>query len=217
MHQITRADGSTYKTFLAKDGYKSSNKTNLSIEEFNPEDINHLYKEIDSMIIQKITVEDIKTQFIDFDYILLSEWYASCSSSGYAAYYQFKQLVDTISHVQKNSTRKVAFVLTSVSYHYSDILRLLKKYNYKYQIYIISHEQYGEYIFTKQTKFNIELCPELYSKYKDDISSLNCILLNSKGECIKVFEAKYNKEKHRNEIINFDQNRDYILNLVNHK
>ncbi|MBT7144358.1 MAG: hypothetical protein HN894_13600 [Bacteroidetes bacterium] len=208
-----KADGSTYRTWnIAKDRQNYKNRTSLKLGDFNKNDINKYYENIDSSTIQELTVKDLQTQFNEFDYTLISIWYG-CPGTYFYELWQYRDLVDTLSKIAENPN-KIAFVLASLTYDYRIIDRVLKGYKYHYQSYIIPSKPYSEKCLLKTIFFAKELCPECYAKLKDDISENTIFLLDRNGKVVKMIDYQYDEETWKKEIKDYDKVRDELISLM---
>jgi hypothetical protein len=196
---------------MAGDRQSKKNKTYMTLGKFNKNDINKNYENIDSMMIQEITVNDLKTQFTEFDYTLISIWYP-CNGTMTYEVRQYIELVDTLMNVSKNSKR-MAFVFASLTYDFYYLDLILKSFDYHLQSYVIPSSPYHEKVYLKSLSFIKELNGKNYEIYKDDSIIYTVLLLNKNGEVIKMIEPKRTDEG-KKVIKDFDLIRNELIELV---
>ncbi|MCF8374502.1 MAG: hypothetical protein K9H64_22970 [Bacteroidales bacterium] len=199
---------------LAKDKSNKENKTTLRLAEFYKKDINSICEDLDTATIQKLRVANLKADFGEYDYVLLSIWFGCSYNMIEVA--QYSQLVDTLSKIMANP-KKIAFVLTSQTYNFDLIDYFLKGYDYHYQSYLIPVEEYGNACAIKQKEFIKELSPDFYGEKKCLVGNYNMFLLNGKGELLKIVDfeiANYRDAGEKMQIKDFDGLQSELINLV---
>ncbi|MCX6257847.1 MAG: hypothetical protein NTW49_08140 [Bacteroidia bacterium] len=197
--------------YVTLDSSKKKNKTTLRAGKFNRNDIDKYCQYKDTATIQELTVQNLKTDFSNYRFTLISIYYG-CPGSFKFDLWQFNKLADTLSKVM-NSTDKFAFALISLSYDFARVKYFLNACHYHYQSYLIPTYKYGEELQTKELNFIRELCPSCYDSLKYYAIDDNMLLLDSHGQVLKVIEYEIN-ESGRKEIKDFDDVRDELLKLA---
>ena len=211
-HFVEFPDGRIKSFYFRKDYSYKENKTSLRLEAFNENDINKIYANIDSAIIQEITVKDLQTKFKDYKYILLSMYYL-CPVTYKYSIEQYNQLIDTISKTS-NYSDNVAFVFLSTSYDFKRIKYALELSDYHYQSYIIPSSEYGNIKTIKELNFIKELCPICYDKYKYYAITNTIFLIDNNGKVIKVIESQVNETNDGTSIKDFENVKRELIGLI---
>jgi len=202
-----KQDGSIEKrSFLASD---NSRKKDISyIKNFDHVLINKTFNYNDSLFLYNLTSKDFYKIGNHFKYIILSLWYPNCPNTFYGEFTQIVNIANKIK--QQNKTDSIAVIIASMSYDFYEIRNSCLKYDYKFPVFIIPSEQYGDKILFKYVNFIKTLCPECYSLYNDDISKYKVFLFDSQSKVITMHKLKYNKRLNRSELLDIDSLLYYI-------